>query len=118
MYDLIAEFDGCSGAKAGRIAAEFKKSSCADVDRDRARKLLLLAQVNSREVKPSRFGAVGPDVGLEPHHAKIESYFRLGTTMLASIPFVVEAWANAEGIDDTVGEYMALGTRVWPARSN
>ena len=122
VYDLVAEFDGCSGAKAGRIAAEFKNTACVDVDRAGARKLLEAARENARVVKPSRLGSVGPDAALEPHHAKIEDnflsggtiedYFLSGDTMSARIPFVVEAWADAEGIDDTVGDFMVNRTPI------
>ncbi len=112
VYDLVAEFDGCSGAKAGRITAEFKNTACADVDRAGAQKLLEAARKNARVVKPSRLGSLGPDADLEPHHAKIEGYFLSGDTMPAGIPFVVEAWADAEGIDDTVGDYMVNRTSI------
>ena len=46
MRDLIAQLDGCSGAKAGEIvaAAGLDRAICKDVTRQQAEKLLQAAR--------------------------------------------------------------------------
>ena len=63
VRELIANLDGCTGAKAGEIvaAAGLSRAICKKVTRDQAAKLLNAARDNARPVKPERLGAVGPD---------------------------------------------------------
>ena len=112
VRDLVAELDGCSGAKAGKIAAAFKGNTCSALCRADGRVLLRAARVRAREVNPNRLGAIGAEAGLEPYHAKITGTFEIGTGNPARIPFVVEAWADAEEIEDTAIDYMVNRTPV------
>jgi hypothetical protein len=95
VRELIANLDGCTGAKAGEIVAEagLGRALCEDVTNGQAERLLRSARANAREVKPSRLGTIGPEAF--PRHAYASA---LGTAEIAptvSIPYVIEAWAIA-----------------------
>jgi hypothetical protein len=96
VRELVARLDGCTGGRAGEIVAEagLGRMTCADVSRAQADRLLKVARFNARQVKPGRLGAVGPE--LFPDHAYgVSSGTALfGASPQATIPFVVEAWAN------------------------
>jgi hypothetical protein len=98
LRELVADLDGCTGAKAGRITAAFKGRACGSLSRHEAILLLEAAQQQARPVSPSRLGQIGEVEGWPPFHARGEGTFghgRLGGPR-ATIPFVVEAWAAAE----------------------
>jgi hypothetical protein len=98
VRELVAELDGCTGAKAGRIVAALKGRACSSLTRAEAHELLAAAQCNARPVSPSRLGQVGEVEGWPSFHARGEGTFRCGGIggPRATIPFVVEAWAAAE----------------------
>ena len=54
VRDLIAEFDGCTHAKAGKITARFKGRACESLSRMDARELLSMAKATAREVPSGR----------------------------------------------------------------
>ena len=132
VRELVAELDGCTGAKAGRIAAAFKGRACSSLSRSEANDLLEAAQRQARPVSPSRLGQVGEVEGWPPFHARGEGTFRCGGIggPRATIPFVVEAWASAErdGLrqlllgagqphaDHRHGQPLALAARSHPQR--
>ena len=93
---LVAEFDGCSEAKAGEVvaAAGLRSTACDEITREQAQRLLAIARANARPVKPERLGQVGRDVLPEWHHAIERGSALLGTAPQASIPFVAEARAR------------------------
>ena len=96
VRELIANLDGCTGAKAGEIvaAAGLSRAICKKVTRDQAAKLLNAARDNARPVKPERLGAVGPDVYPDGSYAMSSGVAEFGSIApLAEIPFVVEMWA-------------------------
>jgi hypothetical protein len=99
VRDLIAHFDGCTGAKAGEIVAQagLGRALCADITREQAAKLLEVTRENARPVKPQRLGAVG--VGGQAFfgeaYACTHGVKSIGSTKpVAEIPYVIEAWAN------------------------
>jgi hypothetical protein len=97
VRELIANLDGCTGAKAGEIvaAAKLTRAVCRDVTREQAAKLLEAARDSARPVKPERLGLVGPDAYARTAYAKSTGLARLGSAEpLAEIPFVVEVWAT------------------------
>jgi hypothetical protein len=98
VRELMAELDGCTGAKAGKITTAFKGRACSSLSRAEASELLAAAQELARPVSPSRLGHVGEVKGWPPFHARGEGTFRCGGSggPRANIPFVVEAWASAE----------------------
>jgi hypothetical protein len=92
--DLIASLDGCTGAKAGSIAAPFKGRACRSLGRDEAVRLLLQARGQSKPVRPERLGAVGELHGFTGYGSRKNSVVVGGRAPKATIPFVVEAWAK------------------------
>jgi hypothetical protein len=96
--ELVAELDGCTGAKAGRITMGFKGRTCSSLSRAEATALLETAQRQARPVGPQRLGHVGEVEGWPLFHARGEGTFSHGGIggPRATIPFVVEAWAAAE----------------------
>ncbi|MDY8111123.1 ATP-binding protein [Fulvimarina sp. 2208YS6-2-32] len=97
VRDLIAEFDGCSGAKAGKVAAAFKGRSCASMTRDDAANLHDAARAASAPVNPKRLGLVGDVYGFPTAHAVERGEFQTGAREpTALLPFVVEAWVGAK----------------------
>jgi len=92
VRDLIAELDGCSGAKAGLIAADFKHRVCNSVTKDESYQLLMVALGHARPVNPNRLGRIGPTVMLEPHHAAETGIFSRDG---AQIPYIVEVFIKA-----------------------
>jgi hypothetical protein len=62
VRELIANLDGCTGAKAGEIvaAAKLGRVACRDVTSEQAAALLKAARESARPVKPERLGAAGP----------------------------------------------------------
>jgi hypothetical protein len=98
VRELMAELDGCTGAKAGRITSAFKSRACDSLSRTEAALLLEAAQRQARPVNPFRLGYVGEVDGWPSFYARGGGTFRCGGIgdPRATIPFVVEAWASAE----------------------
>ena len=95
VRDLIANLDGCTGAKAGAIAAGLLQRSCGSLSRDETKSLLARAWNLTKAPNVKRLGAVGPMKefeGLPKHYARRDGYAQVGA---ANIPFVVEVWAEA-----------------------
>jgi len=89
---LVANLDGCSGAKAGEIVTQagLARAVCESVTRAQADKLLAVARENAKAVKPSRLIGVGPDGYHEYACQRGTAYHGLNT----HIPYLVEAWAR------------------------
>jgi hypothetical protein len=99
VRELIAELDGCSGAKAGEIAnaADLQRTLCKDVDREQAARLLSMARLLAKPVRAERLGAVGTELLPQHAYAVVRGTVAFGADddeMRAEIPFVVEAWAH------------------------
>jgi hypothetical protein len=93
---LISKFDGCSGAKAGEIAAEFLNRTTSSLTKAETGRLLEIAKENAKEVSPKRLGAIGPK-GFGGAYARIAESAYLPRSVDGSrvkLPFVVEAWAE------------------------
>lgn len=111
VRELVAEFDGCSGAKAGKIAAGLLGRACASLGRDDAETLLAAARTLAKPVKAGRLGGVGDGV-LPGGYARVEGSFTVqaGQAALAAVlPVVVEAWAC---VDDQAGDRPTLTVAV------
>jgi Topoisomerase 6 subunit A/Spo11, Toprim domain len=95
VRELIANLDGCTGAKAGEIVAEagLGRALCEDVTNGQAERLLRIARANAREVKPSRLGAIGPEAYPGWAYASASGTAEIAPTV--SIPYVIEGWAVA-----------------------
>jgi hypothetical protein len=99
VRELVAELDGCTGAKAGEIvaAAGLNRAICSSVTRNQAEKLLRVARAYAKPVNPKRLGAVGPDA-FDGAYACVHG---VGDNVpIDNIPFVVEAWASPNDDDD------------------
>ena len=92
-------FDGCTGAKAGKLAAPFGKNRLARSMSDaEAAALLKSMQTTAREVKHTALCAIGADA-YDPDiydYGRASGTFRYGPhEPRATIPYTVEAWVCA-----------------------
>jgi hypothetical protein len=97
VRELIAHLDGCSGGKAGEIVATagLNRALCTNVTGEQAKRLLIAARDNTRQVQPKRLGAVGPEAYPDAAYGYSSGIIRLGSAApLAEIPYVVETWAE------------------------
>src|SRR5258708_4676904 len=97
VRDLIANLDGCSGAKAGEIvvAAGLGRKSCQDVTTAEAATLLTSARGFTKQVNPKRLGTIGPSAFPEFSYAVADGEASFGARApQAVIPFVIEAWVT------------------------
>jgi len=105
VRDVATEFDGCTGAKAGRITELFRGRPVKSLSRDEAETLLKALRDNSKPVIPKRLGLVGPSNKLGPYYARKEDSAIFKPTrgkIDAEIPFLVEAWIDAETDENRV----------------
>src|SRR3954449_11625559 len=51
VREIVADMDGCSGPKAGRIIAAFKGTACTDLTRDQAMEVLNRARRDQSGVR-------------------------------------------------------------------
>jgi hypothetical protein len=97
LRGLVAQLDGCTGAKAGEIvaAAGLDRMPCNSVNRQQATALLQAAREYARPVSAERLGAVGRNVYPGYYYAIEHGNAFVGSAEpRADIPFVVEAWAT------------------------
>jgi DNA topoisomerase 6 subunit A-like protein len=94
VREFIANLDGCSGARAGDVAGQFKGRACDSLSRNEAVGLLMLARSLSKPVRPERLGAIGPMSDFSGYGCRKDSFAVGGRSPEAAIPFVVEAWAT------------------------
>ncbi len=108
VRELIAEFDGCSGAKAGKIAAPFLSRFCVSLTREDAEVLLDSARTLAKPVKAARLGMIGATDELPMAYTKFEGMVELKAargSLNAMLPYIVEAWVelgDSEGGPDVV----------------
>jgi len=96
VREVVAEFDGCSGPKAGQIATAFKGRAASSLTRSEAADLLTAARRLAKPVNPTRLGAVGDFWGGKSY-ATTTGTFEVKAArgdIDAVIPFRVEAWAG------------------------
>src|SRR5262249_153566 len=94
VRELVANLDGCTGAKAGEIVAcaGLARAICAGVTRHQADRLLQIARDNARQVNPDRLGSVGPEVWPDRAYARTTGFATIAQN--TSVPYVVEVWAK------------------------
>lgn len=96
VRELVAEIDGCAGAKAGELAGDFKGRRANELSRDESTALLRAIRAASKPVDLKRLGSLGKSA-TEGAYACERGTFRLRpgrTGLAAEIPFIVEAWAK------------------------
>lgn len=97
VRDMVAEFDGCTGAKAGRLSAALARRTCHSMSRDEATQLLGVLRQATKQINPARLGFVGNGRWLPAAYSRSMGTFLQRTargSFDAPIPFVVEAWAQ------------------------
>lgn len=97
VRDLVELFDGCTGSKAGKIAADFKNRDATSLTREEADMLLAMMREHSSQVKTDRLGCVGQPEHLPAHYAKTAGAFTIKSirgNFDAEIPFIVEIWTE------------------------
>ncbi len=90
VREVIADLDGCSGGKAGKIADGFQGRGAATLSKAECAQLLVSARRGSRPVSARRLGSVG-----ETAFGDVDAYScAMGDALLdaLSIPCVVEVW--------------------------
>jgi hypothetical protein len=95
VREIVAQFDGCTGTKAGMISAPFKGKQANSLAFIESEVLLDSIKQTSENVNPKRLGSVGECEG-------VGYYAGEGTFITesvkgrhdAEIPFVVEVWAE------------------------
>ncbi|MCW8138229.1 MAG: hypothetical protein KIT58_04920 [Planctomycetota bacterium] len=118
VRQMIEAFDGCSGGKAGRLAAPFGKNrQSKSLSFDEADKLLGAMRGETRRMKASRLGRIGLADGLPGFYKRVEGIYTIADPrgdQDAEIPFVVEAWATegAEKLPVCVNRTPAPGTET------
>ncbi|PWE52405.1 hypothetical protein DEM27_31150 [Metarhizobium album] len=101
VRELVAQLDGCTGAKAGQISEAFKGMSCQALDRDQAVALLGAARAHAKPVSARRLGSVGKSSFLPEWYASESGSVQIGVrNPKAEIPFVIEAWCDFHGSRD------------------
>jgi hypothetical protein len=97
VREIIANLEGCSGAKAGRITAAFKGMASNALTQEQAIEVLKRARAETSPVHADRLGKVGKLPTLPQWYAIERSAFMTGgREPKAMIPFVVEAWVRVD----------------------
>jgi hypothetical protein len=102
VRDFTAQLDGCTSSQSRKqITEKFgQRRLCSDLPKPEATELLALLQSISKPVKAKYLPILGKAAWESQSYAKIEGEFRTGDhSPFATIPFVVECWANAIGRD-------------------
>ena len=97
VRELVAGFEGCSGAKAGKLAAAFSGRPCASLSREEVEELLSKMRDASGQVKAERLGALGPQLCPDAGYSREVGEFEVEAArgrLPAQILYVVEVWAS------------------------
>jgi DNA topoisomerase VI subunit B len=113
IRQFLEQLDGCSGAKAGQIAAPFGKNrTCRSLSAQEATDLLVAAQAAARVVKPESLCLIGPQVFDDYGYARQFGAFWYGVhDPKAEIPFAVEAWAATTSRKGTKADISIMANR-------
>jgi hypothetical protein len=111
--ELIAQLDGCTEPKAGKITGAFRGVLARDLSRDDAATLLQVAKDNARMVNPARLGYVGRTEMMPSGYSKI-----VGNATLTSgqgtvkVPICLEVWADIIDDDETLPGFSVYVNRT------
>lgn len=96
VRQLIEQFEGCSGPKAGKLAGAFGPRLTGLLDREETDQLLKAARSKSEPIKHERLGPVGKDAFPDRlHYVQDEGSFELEPkkgSITGTIPFLIELW--------------------------
>lgn len=96
VRDLIGQFDGCSGSKAGKLAQNHSHTSARTLSFTETEALLSEMKGAVKQVKPERLGRIGSLDGWSSY-VKSSGVFRVGTARgihNGEIPYVIETYAS------------------------
>jgi len=102
VRELVAQFEGCSGAKAGSISESWRGRDCSSLSRDEADQLLAAIRKNSREVTAKRLGCVGKPANFSRGYARCDVLQEVEPSQgqfPARVPYVIEVWAKPAKVD-------------------
>jgi len=102
VRELVAQFEGCSGAKAGSISESWRGRDCSSLSREEADQLLGAIRENSREVTAKRLGYVGKPAGFARGYARCDLLQEVSPSQgqfPARLPYVIEVWAKPAKAD-------------------
>jgi hypothetical protein len=97
IREVISEFDGCTGGKAGMITAPLKGRQANSVTFEESEALLNAVRMAAPIINPKRLGCIGEMDRLG--YSIGEGCFNLDSVKGrhgAEIPFIVEAWAELD----------------------
>jgi hypothetical protein len=111
VRDLIANLDGCTGAKAGEIVGDLLKGrTCESLTRAETTTLLRAARKVTIAPNEKKLGAIGIIDTLPDCYAIKRGRIHRGARVpQAELPFVVEAWAETS---DDVSDVEAFVNRT------
>lgn len=96
VRELIEQFDGCTGSKAGKLAAQYPKTPANALSFPETEALLTGLRGAAKNVNPERLGQIG-NLGSWSGYAKSAGTFAIGSSKGehgAEIPFVIEVYAD------------------------
>jgi hypothetical protein len=94
---LVERLDGCTGARAGEIAAAYKNRAARDLTRAEAERLLVVARESAKPVTAKRLGVVGELEAFSGYGKATADDVAIGESRWAvRLPVVVEAWATVD----------------------
>jgi hypothetical protein len=99
---LVAELEGATGSKAGRLCGNYRSRRADSLSRRDADTLLGALQAGTQAVRPERLGYVGRQEHLPAGYARETTTFTVRPgqgTCAAVVPAVVEAWAEPASED-------------------
>ncbi|AOZ93616.1 ATP-binding protein [Paenibacillus crassostreae] len=113
VRDLVSEFDGCTGAKAGKLASSYKNRLSNSMTFEEAEELLGTIRNGSKQVNPDRLGSMGEVAGYSYYNSNDQFTVPTGRGMYgAEIPFAVEAWIDFDtpaGLDVLINKSPITG---------
>lgn len=95
VRDLIFEFDGCTGTKAGKLASNHKNQLANTLSFEESEILLGTIREVSKQVNADRLGSIGEIKNYGNYKMNGSFNVRSGRGIYnAEIPYVVEAWVD------------------------
>jgi hypothetical protein len=107
VRDLVANLDGCTGAKAALVTGDLKGCTCESLTRRETTALLIRARAETTPPNVKKLGSVGEIEALPRFYSRKTGFLTHGPQEpKARLPFVVEAWAEASMSRTTVSAHV------------
>ncbi|KJD42489.1 hypothetical protein QD47_27955 [Paenibacillus terrae] len=117
VRELVAEFDGCTGTKAGKVASDYKSKVVQSLSFAETELLLCVIRNNSKPVNGNRLFGIGEMSG--NGYYRMDSQFTVDSgkgEYVAEIPYVMEAWVDynqPHGLDFLMNKSPTTGQMSW-----